>query len=174
MSNVRLQTFPDSYCDMANVQHPRPLPSEIASGYERDLVAWALENAALLREGRFNEIDAAHIAEELEDLGKSERRALASHLRNLLMHLLKWQYQPDLRSGSWRSPINNTRAEIAEILEDSPSLRPIVSQGLEKGYGLARKNAIAETGLAPDIFPEANPYSIEQVLSDEFWPGDPP
>jgi hypothetical protein len=136
------------------------------------LVAWALENAALLRAGRLEEIDAAHIAEELEDLGKSERRALGSHLRNLVMHLLKWQFQPEGRSGSWRSSIDNARAEIAEILEDSPSLRPAAAERLEQGYGLARRNAISETGLAPTAFPKQCPYSLEQVLSDGFWPGD--
>ena len=157
---------------MSNVQQSRSLNAGTLIEYERDLVAWALENAALLREGRLNEIDAAYIAEELEDLGKSERRALGSHLRNLVMHLLKWQFQPGLRSGSWRSSINNARAEIAEILEDSPSLGPTAAQLLAKGYGLARKNAIAETGLPRDIFPEANPYSLDQVLSEDFWPGD--
>ena len=158
---------------MANVQQSRPVATGIPTSYERDLVAWALENAALLGEGRFDEVDAAHIAEELEDLGKSERRALGSHIRNLVMHLLKWQFQPGQRSGSWRSSINNSRAEITEILEDSPSLKSVASQALTKGYGLSRKNAIAETGLSPAIFPDANSYSLEQILSDDFWPGDP-
>ena len=87
------------------------------------MVAWALANAALLREGRVAEVDIAHIVEELEDLGKSERRALASHLRVLLAHLLKWQFQPGLRGPSWRLSIDNTRRDIQLILDDSPSLR---------------------------------------------------
>ena len=157
---------------MGTMQQSSPLSTGFATNYEQDLVAWALENAALLRTGRLDEIDAAHIAEELEDLGKSERRALGSHLRNLVMHLLKWQFQPGLRSGSWRSSINNARAEIAEILEDSPSLGATASQLLAKGYDLARRNAISETGLAPSVFPQLNPYSLEQVLSDDFWPGE--
>jgi hypothetical protein len=142
------------------------------SEYDRDLVAWATENAALLRAGKLDRIDAAHIAEELEDLGKSERRALASHLRNLVMHLLKWEFQPERRTGSWRSSIDNARAEIAEILEDSPSLRPTAAERLEKGYALARKNAASETGLDPGVFPQQCPYSLERVLSDDFWPGE--
>lgn len=157
---------------MSNTQPLHPIHTEVATNYEQDLVAWAIENAALLRTGRLDKIDAANIAEELEDLGKSERRALGSHLRNLVMHLLKWQFQPGLRSGSWRSSINNARAEIAEILEDSPSLGPTASLLLAKGYNLARRNAISETGLAPGVFPELNPYSLEQVLSEDFWPGE--
>lgn len=151
-------------------QHQHRLQSEGIGNYDQDLIAWAMKNAALLRAGRLDEIDAAHIAEELEDLGKSERRALGSHLRNLVMHLLKWEHQPERRSGSWRSSIDNARAEIAEIVEDSPSLRPIAKERLEKDYALARKNAISETGLPPDAFPTRCPYTIDQVLSDAFWP----
>ena len=141
------------------------------SEYDRDLIAWATENAALLRAGKLDRIGAAHIAEELDDLGKSERRALGNQLRNLVMHLLKWEFQPERRTGSWRSSIDNARAEIAEILEDSPSLRPAAAERLEKGYPLARKNAVSETGLEPGAFPQQCPYSLEQVLSDDFWPG---
>jgi hypothetical protein len=141
------------------------------SAYERDLVAWAVENAALLRAGQLDQIDAAHIAEELEDLGKSEQRALGSHLRNLVLHLLKWEFQPERRTGSWRSSIDNARADIAEILEDSPSLMASAPERLHKGYALARKNAIAETGLDAKVFPQLCPYSLEQVLSEAFWPG---
>ena len=122
--------------------------------YHRDWVAWATENAALLRAGKLHQIDAAHLAEELEDLGKSERRALGRQLRNLVTNLLKWELQPERRTGSWRSSSHNARAEIAEILEDSPSLTPAAAERLEKGYALARKNAVSETGLAPDVFPE--------------------
>ena len=157
---------------MATAQHHILRDSVGTSDYDRDLVYWAIENAALLRAGRLDEIDAAHIAEELEDLGKSERRALGSHLRNIIMHLLKWEFQPDRRSGSWRSSIDNARAEIAEILEDSPSLRPTAAVQLHKGYGLVRKNAISETGLASEVFPEDCPYRLEQILSDSFWPGE--
>lgn len=138
--------------------------------YDQDLIAWAMKNAALLRAGRLEEIDAAHIAEELEDMGKSEHRTLGSHLRNLVVHLLKWEFQPERRSGSWRSSIDTARAEIAEIVEDSPSLRPIAKERLEKDYALARKNAISETGLPPQVFPAHCPYEIDQVLSDAFWP----
>jgi hypothetical protein len=89
--------------------------------YEQDWFAWVIDNAELLRQGRFSEIDSQHIAEELEDMGKSERHALASHLKVLITHQLKWQYQPPFRGVSWQLVIDNARDEIAELLEESPS-----------------------------------------------------
>ncbi|WP_295384602.1 DUF29 domain-containing protein [uncultured Thiodictyon sp.] len=138
--------------------------------YEVDLVAWALDNAALLRAGRLSEVDAQHLAEELEDLGKSERRSLGSHLRVLVTHLLKWQYQPGLRGASWRLSVLNARAAIRGILADSPSLVPETPRHLDAVYHLARANAIGETGLPEASFPPDCPYTIEQVLSETFWP----
>ena len=141
-----------------------------AVDYEGDLVAWAEANARLLRLGRLEEVDAEHIAEELEDMGKSERRALGSHLQNLVMHLLKWQYQPQRRGRSWRFSVLNARASVQAILDDSPSLAPRVEALMQKSWHLAREQAIAETGLPEERFPEACPYGIEQVLDSEFWP----
>lgn len=138
--------------------------------YDDDLVAWALANADLLRTGRLSQIDANHLAEELEDLGKSERRALCSHIRVLVAHLLKWQYQPGLRGASWRLSIENARREIQVILEDSPSLRSTAPSCLEKEYRSARRHAIIETGLPEDHFPASPPYMIDQVLAEDFWP----
>src|SRR5262245_42581512 len=93
--------------------------------YDQDFYTWTQEQAALLREGAVQELDLMHLAEEIESLGKSDRRALGSHLRNLVLHLLKWQYQPRGRETgqSWRSSIRNARAEITTLLEDSPSLQ---------------------------------------------------
>jgi hypothetical protein len=147
---------------------PPALPS--CRGYEEDLVAWALDNAALLRAGRLSEIDALSLAEELEDLGKSERRALGSHLRVLVTHLLKWQCQPERRGASWRLSIRNSRAEIRTILADSPSLVREVEPLLAGTYELARDNASGETGLPEVAFPQVCPYAAEQCLSDDFWP----
>lgn len=122
--------------------------------YERDLYVWAQTNAQLLREGRLSEIDVEHIAEELEDVGKSERRALASHIRNVVLHLLKWQFQSRLRSVSWELLIRNARREIQLILEDSPSLVQRFPDLLAREYSVARINAIVETGLQETTFPE--------------------
>lgn len=151
----------------------RRAPADAVYGvpdYDEDLVAWALANAALLRAGRFSEIDADHLAEELEDLGKSERRALCSHIRILVLHLLKWELQPGLRGASWRLSIQNARREIEIILEDSPSLKASASLCLQKEYPWARRNAVIETGLREEHFPSTSPYTVEQVLDPHYWP----
>ncbi|NCA70764.1 MAG: DUF29 domain-containing protein [Sphingobacteriia bacterium] len=138
--------------------------------YDQDLVGWALANAALLRAGQLSRIDARHLAEELEDLGKSERRSVLSHLRNLMMHLLKWQCQPGLRGPSWRLSILNARLAIQEILDDSPSLKTGLEDLIDKAYALALRNAIIETGLPEATFPSVCPFTPEQLLDDAFWP----
>ena len=138
--------------------------------YEQDLVAWAEANACLLRAGRLSEVDAEHIAEELEDVGKSERRALGSHLRNLMLHLLKWQFQSGLRGPSWRRSIQNSRQEIQVVLADSPSLRPRVQDLVADEYPRALRLAVTETGLSARDFPADCPYAVEQLLDDDWLP----
>ena len=138
--------------------------------YERDLVAWALANARLLREGRFDSLDVENIAEELEDMGRSEKRALASHLRVLLLHLLEWQAQPARRGPSWRRSIRNARQEIEEIVAESPSLAQRLPELIEQAYPKALESAIDETGLPPGNFPPQCPYRQDELLSPTFWP----
>ncbi len=145
-------------------------PAAPPAEYEQDLYAWLTGNAQLLRQGRLSEIDAEHIAEELEDMGKSERRAIESYLRVLILHLLKWQYQPSLRGPSWQQSVDNARDEIERRLQDSPSLRPRLSELIAVRYGNVRKNAMRETGLPLQTFPETCPFSIAQLLDEEFWP----
>jgi hypothetical protein len=147
-----------------------------AAWYDQDFYAWTQEQAALLREGALDDLDVTHLAEEIESLGKSDRRALGSHLRNLVLHLLQWHWQPTGRDPghSWRSSIRNARAEIAVLLEDSPSLRREVAGLLGRWYPLAREDASDETGLPLTTFPEACPWTSEQVLDADFWPeGEP-
>jgi len=147
-----------------------------AALYDQDFYAWTQEQAALLREGALDDLDVTHLAEEIESLGKSDRRALGSHLRNLVLHLLKWHWQPTGQDTghSWRSSIRNARAEIAVLLEDSPSLRREVAGLLGRWYPLAREDASDETGLPLTTFPEACPWTSEQVLDADFWPeGEP-
>lgn len=143
-----------------------------AALYEQDFYAWTQEQAALLREGAVHELDLVHLAEEIESLGISQRHALASHLKNLVMHLLKWHLQPSMRQTghSWQSSIINARDEIAIILEDVPSLRQEVSGFLARRYPAARRLAQSETGLPLTTFPEACPWTPEQVLDTDFWP----
>ena len=147
-----------------------PIHSPAARLYDEDFYDWTISTALLLRQRRFAEIDIAHLAEELEDMGKRERRSLKSHIRHVTLHLLKWQYQPDKRSPSWRQSIRNGRIEIHELLHDSPSLVSQVPQILEDEYPAARADAIDETGLAEGTFPVKCPFTVEQVLTAEYLP----
>ena len=138
--------------------------------YEKDFYAWTQEQANLIRQGKFNEIDTLHIIDEIESMGQSEKRALKSRLAVLLMHLLKWQYQPTFRGVSWTITIRNQRWEIAELLEDNPSLQHWVADTMLDAYKQARLNAQTETALRLDVFPEECPWTVEQVISNEFFP----
>src|SRR4051812_43523175 len=146
-----------------------PRHSPAASLYDEDFYAWTARMAFLLRQKRFAEIDITHLVEELEDMEKRERRALESHIRNVTLHLLKWQYQPEKRGSSWRQSIRNGRIEIQKLLRDSPSLVSQVPQILEDEYPAARADAIDETGVAEATFPAQCPFTVEQVLVTEFW-----
>lgn len=140
--------------------------------YEHDVVAWANEQAALLRAGDLSAIDAEHIAEEIEDVGKSEQRELASHMSVLLAHLLKWQYQASRRSKSWQYTIRTQRKEVVYLLSEAPSLRGKFSDDawVDIAWSKARSLASNETGLDLDAFPETLPWQVEDVLSPEFHP----
>jgi len=155
---------------MTHQRNRKPAHEPEATGYEQDLVAWAFANARLLREGRFDSLDVENIAEELEDMGRSEKRALASHLRVLLLHLLKWQEQPARRGPSWRRSIRNARQEIEEIVMESPSLAQRLPEMIEQAYPKALESAIDETGLPSDRFPTGCPYRQDELLSPTFWP----
>lgn len=146
------------------------MPSAETSLYDTDFHDWILTTVTLLRQRRFADIDLEHLVEELEDMAKRERRALKSHIRNVILHLLKWRYQPDKRSSSWRQSIRNGRIEIHELLRDSPSLASQVSLMLEEGYPAARADAIDETGLSEHLLPEQCPFTAEQIQDSQFWP----
>ncbi len=134
--------------------------------YDRDLTLWAKDTAQLLRERRWDAIDWEHLIDEVEDLGKSERSAIASQMERIMVHLLKWQYQPQRRSDSWLDSINDGRSQIRRKIEDSPSLRSHPEQVLEKEYVRARREAARQTGLEISVFPELCPFIIEQVIED--------
>ena len=153
--------------------NPRAQSSPTApstSLYDQDLSAWAAHNAQLLRNGQFNELDIEHLIEELDDMGKSEQHAIVSHMRILLMHLLKWQFQANLRSSSWRYSIANARIEIADLLSASPSLQRLPQTELPRVYLQARRLASTETGPPPMTFPLICPYELGQVLGEEWLP----
>lgn len=142
-----------------------------AIDYDRDFHAWALQNAALLRQGKLDELDLEHIAEELESMGASERRELLHRLQVLLLHLLKYQFQPERRGKSWRLTINHQRTAIERLFEQSPSLRRLLDQAaIAKVYGKAVKDAVIETDLDLHAFPVTCPYRLEQVLAEDWLP----
>ena len=138
--------------------------------YEHDFYAWANEQAALLRAGKLDCADVEHIAEELESMGRSEKRELISRLIVLLVHLLKWRLQPALRGNSWRLTIENQRLAVEDHLQDNPSLGAQADTALRSAYRRARGEAVQETGLSRQTFPEACPFSFEQAMSENFWP----
>lgn len=138
--------------------------------YEQDYAGWASEQADLLRSGQFDEIDIGHIAEELESIMGNERRQLRRRLIVLIAHLLKWQFQPDDRSNSWRATIRVQRDDIEDVLTDSPSLRQAVSDQLVEVYPKARKLAADEAFLIETDLPRVCPYSEEDIMNPDFWP----
>jgi hypothetical protein len=140
--------------------------------YEQDFYAWANEQAALLRTGQVSDADLEHIAEEIESMGRSEKRELVSRLKLLLTHLLKWQFQPTLRGTSWRLTIEEQRREVGDHLADNPSLKGALPETVASAYAGAILVAARETGLGRESFPPECPWPFEQAASDDFWPGD--
>jgi hypothetical protein len=138
--------------------------------YEEDFYAWTVEQARLLRSGELSSIDVANIAEEIESLGRSDKRAIESRLTVLLMHLLKWQIQSKMRSQSWSGTILEQRRRIEKLLRESPSLRASVNEALAEAYSDAREAASNETGLPETDFPAECPFTAEQVMSRSFLP----
>jgi hypothetical protein len=140
--------------------------------YGADFYAWCLTTAALIRQGKWHDIDPASVAEEVESLGRSQKRELESRLEVLMMHLLKWRYQPERRedSHSWYDTILEQRSQLVRLLRDNPSLRPEVSTLIAEGYAHARRRAIGETRLLAAVFPPACPWTADQVCDAEFWP----
>jgi hypothetical protein len=140
--------------------------------YDLDFHAWTAEQAALLRAGRLSDADVEHIAQELDNMGASERRELVSRLRVLLLHLLKWQYQPSHRGALWEASIVNGRDELFDHLQENPSLRPTVPKAMETAYRRAAVDAVAETGLSKRTFPPSCPWTFDLITDPAFWPAD--
>ena len=140
------------------------------SKYDRDFYGWATEQAELLRKGRLGEADVEHIAEEIESMGRGEKRELVSRLAVLLLHLLKWAYQPALQGKSWRLTIEEQRRQITRHLRDNPSLRASLDEAMADAYGDAVLRAERETDLPRDVFPWGCPYTFAQAADATFWP----
>jgi Domain of unknown function DUF29 len=143
-----------------------------ANSYDKDVVLWAQEQAALLRSGQFSKLDVEHIADEIEDVGKAEKRELASRMAVLMAHLLKWQAQPDRRSRSWQSTINEQRKRIALALDETPSLQTTLIEPKWRAavWSDARVMAMTDTGLSGEAFPNEWPWSTDQALAEGWLP----
>jgi hypothetical protein len=144
--------------------------ADVASRYDSDFYGWTTEQATLLRLGRLAEADIENIAEEIEALGRSQKRELVNRLAVLLTHLLKWQFQPELRGISWRLTIAERRDELTEHLDDNPSLGLDLDQTITRAYRKAVLAARRETGLAESVFPATCPYSETQIFDTPFLP----
>ena len=138
--------------------------------YENDFYGWTQEQAFLLKSGRFSEVDLLNLIEEVETMGRSEKRELLSRLTVLLAHLLKWQCQPVRRSTSWELTIKNQRIDLKDVISDNPSLKPQLDILLVKAYEKARIVAAQETSISLNIFPAQLPWILDQLLDDSFFP----
>ncbi len=138
--------------------------------HDADRYAWAEQQAGLLRAGRLSELDFDYLAEEMDSIMGDERRELVKRFRVLIAHLLKWRYQPEARSNSWRSTIRCQRDDIADVLSGSPSLRPTVPEKIAAAYPKAVALASDETGKPRAAFPRECPFTPAELLDDEFWP----
>jgi hypothetical protein len=140
--------------------------------YHQDIIAWAAEQAHLLRTKSFSSLDIEHVADEIEDVGKSEQRELMSRMTVLLAHLLKWKYQPTRRSHSWEVTIRNQRKAIIRHLKQVPSLKVSLDdpEWWDGAWGDAVDRATKETRLKD--FPESCPWSFFQIADNDFWPNE--
>jgi hypothetical protein len=152
------------------VARAQALAEQGKSLYERDFCLWLDQQAALLREGRLVELDVANLLEEIESMGRKDRKAVKSNLAVVLSHLLKYRFQPDQRSGSWRASIVEHRQRLRDDLEESPSLAVHAEAVLERAYADARARALAETGLPANQVPRTCPYTLEQTLDLNYLP----
>jgi hypothetical protein len=141
----------------------------MGTSYHTDIVAWANEQAALLRAGRLDAIDTLQIAEEIEDVAKSEQQELVNRLTVLLAHLLKWKFQPGFRSASWNGTIREQRSKILRRLRRTPSLKHVLSDedSMDDIWADAAGIAQRDTGL---IFPQQWIWTMDQILADDFFP----
>ena len=155
---------------MATARQLEQQPKDLL--YLQDYFAWTQQQAQMLRAGQLSSVDAKNLAEEIEDLGRSEKRALASHMTILLAHLLKWQYQPALRSKSWQRTITTQRKEVRYELAASPSLKPSFNDPEWMDLVWLRETVLAgeETGIDIDMFPDTFPWNMADVMHDEWLP----
>jgi hypothetical protein len=152
------------------VARAKALADDRQSLYERDFCLWLEQQAALLRDGRFDELDLANLIEEIEAMARRDKKTIKSNLVVLLTHLLKHQFQPGQRSSGWRGGVVEHRQRLRDDFEESPSLRPHAAAVFARAFADARERASAETGLPLRTFPRSSPYTLEQTLDSKFLP----
>jgi len=138
--------------------------------YESDFYGWTLQQAEALRSRNMSELDFENLLEEMEAMGRSEKRGLKNRLVILLIHILKWQYQPERQGNSWKLTIRNQREEVLELLEENPSLKPRIDSVLESAWKKALRETEKETKMDRSSFPAQCPWSFDEVMDDDFWP----
>lgn len=141
--------------------------------YAKDFYAWTQVQAELLRHQAWSQLDLSNLIEEIESLGKQQRQELRNRLSVLIGHLLKWHYQPQGRSRSWLATLRIQRLDIADLLDDNPSLKPYLAEALGKAYLKGIELASGETNLPSSTFPSQCPYSLAELLDANFFPGEP-
>lgn len=145
-----------------------PGDEPVRAEYERDFYSWLMEQARHLREGRFDALDRANLAEEIESLGREQFNKLVSALRVAMVHMLKWDHQSAMRSRGWVLSIEEQRLEIADVLADNPGLKSRIGEAIARAYRRARIEAAKETGLDEAEFPATCPYPFEDIISRIF------
>ncbi len=145
-----------------------PVDAPADAAYERDYYSWALEQARLLREGRLDAIDRENLAEEIEDLGREQFHKLERALRVLMMHMLKWDHQPERRTRSWTLSIAAQRIRLERVLKENPDLKSRLGEAIDEGYRLARIEAAQETDLPLKTFPDTCLYDWAAITQREF------
>ena len=145
-----------------------PAVEPAGASYDRDFYTWSLEQARHVREGSWDALDRDNVAEEIESLGREQFNKLSSALRVLMLHMLKCDHQPELRSRSWALSIETQRLELGDIIVDNPGLRPRIPEAIARGYRKARLEAARETGIAEESFPETCPYAWNDIVARVF------
>ncbi|MEO0756728.1 MAG: DUF29 domain-containing protein [Cyanobacteria bacterium J06648_16] len=148
----------------------QPSTSPSKTLYDTDYVKWVTITVEQLRQEAYAQVDWVNLLDEIEDMARRERQALKSNLRILLLHLLKWQYPPSKRTRSWASSIIEHRERVYEVLEASPSLKPDLETVLSKAYPTAAKRAVTETMLPAKTFPDECPFTVAQIMDENFPP----
>lgn len=140
------------------------------AGYDHDFYTWSMEQAQLVRDGQWSAVDRENVAEEIESLGREQFNKLESAFRVLMLHILKWDHQPERRSRGWMLSIKEQRLQLEDIVNDNPGLKPRIDEAIGRAYRKARVNAAQETGLDEAVFPDRCPYSYDDITSRTFSP----